>query len=55
MMRQNLQQEWVERITRARLGLDLGAPVMEQLVLTRLLATDEVVERLVTLRRDELD
>ncbi|MCW2814796.1 MAG: lysN 2 [Nocardioides sp.] len=35
----------VERLTRARLGLDLGAPVMEQLVLTRLLATDAVVER----------
>ncbi len=28
----------VERITNARVGLDLGAPVMEQLVLTRLLA-----------------
>jgi DNA-binding transcriptional MocR family regulator len=35
----------VERITRARLGLDLGAPVLEQLVLTRLLADDDVVER----------
>ncbi|MEO9325026.1 PLP-dependent aminotransferase family protein [Nocardioides sp. C4-1] len=34
----------VERLTRARLGLDLGAPVMEQLVLTRLLADDAVVE-----------
>ena len=28
----------MERLTTARLGLDLGAPVMEQLVLTRLLA-----------------
>lgn len=28
----------VERITNARIGLDLGAPVMEQLVLARLLA-----------------
>ncbi|MDO9455433.1 PLP-dependent aminotransferase family protein [Nocardioides sp.] len=37
--------EQVERLTRARLGLDLGAPVMEQLVLTRLLANDDVVER----------
>lgn len=35
----------VEQLTRARLGLDLGAPVMEQLVLTRLLASDDVVER----------
>lgn len=37
----------VERLTRARLGLDLGAPVMEQLVLTRLLTGDGggVVER----------
>jgi DNA-binding transcriptional MocR family regulator len=35
----------VERITRARLGLDLGAPVVEQLALTHLLADDEVVER----------
>ncbi|WP_148615668.1 PLP-dependent aminotransferase family protein [Nocardioides rubriscoriae] len=35
----------VERLTRARLGLDLGAPVMEQLALTRLLADDEVLER----------
>ena len=35
----------VEQITRARLGLDLGAPVLEQLVLTRLLDSDDVVER----------
>ncbi len=36
----------LDRLTRARLGLDLGAPVMEQLVLTRLLAGGgEVVER----------
>lgn len=35
----------VDRLTRARVGLDLGAPVLEQLVLTRLLTTsmDEVV------------
>jgi DNA-binding transcriptional MocR family regulator len=31
-------RERMEALTRARLGLDLGAPVMEQLVLTRLLA-----------------
>ncbi len=36
----------VERITNARVGLDLGAPVMEQLVLTRLLADRAaIVER----------
>ncbi|GAA5150698.1 PLP-dependent aminotransferase family protein [Nocardioides marinquilinus] len=36
----------MERLTRARLGLDLGAPVMEQLVLTRLLHdADDVVGR----------
>lgn len=36
----------MERLTTARLALDLGAPVMEQLVLTRLLASgDDVVER----------
>jgi DNA-binding transcriptional MocR family regulator len=33
----------VERITNARVGLDLGAPVMEQLVLTRLLAERESI------------
>ncbi len=30
-------QEMVERVTEARLGMDSGAPVLEQLVLTRLL------------------
>ncbi|KRC54908.1 MULTISPECIES: PLP-dependent aminotransferase family protein [unclassified Nocardioides] len=36
----------VDRLTRARVGLDLGAPVLEQLVLTRLLTTgyDDLVE-----------
>ena len=39
-------QAQMDRLTRARLGLDLGAPVMEQLVLTRLLTTyGDVVER----------
>jgi DNA-binding transcriptional MocR family regulator len=32
--------ERMEELTRARIGLDLGAPVMEQLVLARLLADD---------------
>lgn len=31
-------REQMEKLTRARLGLDLGAPVMEQLVLARVLA-----------------
>ncbi|WP_137293359.1 PLP-dependent aminotransferase family protein [Nocardioides dongxiaopingii] len=36
----------MERLTRARLGLDLGAPVMEQLVLARLLThPHDVVQR----------
>ena len=35
--------ERVGDLTRARVGLDLGAPVMEQLVLTHLLADAEVV------------
>ncbi|MBB3040696.1 PLP-dependent aminotransferase family protein [Nocardioides soli] len=36
--------ERMERLTRARISLDLGAPVLEQLVLTRLLAdADEVL------------
>lgn len=36
----------VDRLTRARVGLDLGVPVLEQLVLTRLLTDgyDELVE-----------
>ncbi len=36
----------VDRLTRARVGLDLGVPVLEQLVLTRLLADgyDDLVE-----------
>ncbi|MEJ7833699.1 MAG: PLP-dependent aminotransferase family protein [Nocardioides sp.] len=33
----------MERLTSARIGLDLGAPVMEQLVLTRLLAEADTV------------
>jgi DNA-binding transcriptional MocR family regulator len=33
----------MDRLTRARLGLDLGAPVMEQLVLARLLANGGAV------------
>jgi DNA-binding transcriptional MocR family regulator len=36
----------MDRLTRARLGIDLGAPVMEQLVLTRLLTdADALVSR----------
>ncbi|MCW2791824.1 MAG: transcriptional regulator, GntR family, partial [Nocardioides sp.] len=35
----------MDRLTRARVTMDLGAPVMEQLVLARLLADDDVVER----------
>lgn len=42
----------VDRLTRARVGLDLGAPVLEQLVLTRLLAGG--VEPLVEAHRDRL-
>jgi DNA-binding transcriptional MocR family regulator len=34
-------REHMDTLTRARLGLDLGAPVMEQLVLTRVLADPE--------------
>jgi DNA-binding transcriptional MocR family regulator len=33
----------IDALTRARIGLDLGAPVMEQLVLTRLLADAEAI------------
>jgi DNA-binding transcriptional MocR family regulator len=33
-------RDQVDRLTRARVGLDLGAPVLEQLVLTRLLTGD---------------
>jgi DNA-binding transcriptional MocR family regulator len=33
----------MERLTHARLGLDLGAPVLEQLVLARLLADPEAI------------
>ncbi len=36
-------RERMDNLTRARLGLDLGAPVMEQLVLTRLLTDPEPV------------
>ncbi len=44
-------REQMEALTRARLGLDLGAPVMEQLVLTRVLADPEP---LLTAHRDRL-
>ncbi|MBB6626638.1 PLP-dependent aminotransferase family protein [Nocardioides sp. KIGAM211] len=41
----------MDRLTRARVGLDLGAPVMEQLVLTRLLASGPVLpDHIVRLR-----
>jgi DNA-binding transcriptional MocR family regulator len=43
--------ERMEALTRARLGLDLGAPVMEQLVLARVLADPEP---LLTAHRDRL-
>lgn len=42
----------VDRLTRARISLDLGAPVLEQLVLTRLLADD--LEALVDSNRTRL-
>ncbi len=44
-------REQMEALTRARMGLDLGAPVMEQLVLTRVLADPEP---LLTAHRDRL-
>ncbi len=47
----------MDRLTQVRMGLDLGAPVLEQLTLTRLLADDRIVahhrERL-RLQRDRL-
>ncbi|NYG56458.1 PLP-dependent aminotransferase family protein [Nocardioides perillae] len=36
-------RDLVDRLTRARLGVDLGAPVLEQLVLARLLGDDHEV------------
>ncbi|KRA29752.1 MULTISPECIES: MocR-like transcription factor YczR [unclassified Nocardioides] len=42
----------VDQLTRARVGLDLGAPVLEQLVLTRLLNGDH--DAIVSLHRDRL-
>ncbi|MEZ0578747.1 PLP-dependent aminotransferase family protein [Nocardioides sp. MH1] len=42
----------VDRLTRARIGLDLGAPVFEQLVLTKLLAGD--FDAVLTAHRDRL-
>ncbi|MCX6401654.1 MAG: PLP-dependent aminotransferase family protein [Propionibacteriales bacterium] len=42
----------VDRLTRARVGLDLGAPVLEQLVLTRLLTGDH--DAMVALQRQRL-
>ena len=44
-------REQMEALTRARLGLDLGAPVMEQLVLARVLADPQP---LLTAHRDRL-
>lgn len=41
-----------DRLTRARVGLDLGAPVLEQLVLTRLLSTG--LDDLLTTQRERL-
>lgn len=47
----------VDRLTRARVGLDLGAPVLEQLVLTRLLtgSMDDVVAVQRTRLREQRD
>ena len=42
----------VDRLTRARIGLDLGAPVFEQLVLTKLLTGD--FEAVLTAHRNRL-
>jgi DNA-binding transcriptional MocR family regulator len=42
----------VDRLTRARIGLDLGAPVFEQLVLTKLLTGD--FDAVLTAHRDRL-
>lgn len=42
----------VDRLTRARVGLDLGAPVLEQLVLTRLLTGE--LDAIVEIQRDRL-
>lgn len=42
----------VDTLTRARVGLDLGAPVLEQLVLTRLL--DDGIDPLVEAHRERL-
>ncbi|GAA4803249.1 PLP-dependent aminotransferase family protein [Nocardioides caeni] len=42
----------VDQLTRARVGLDLGAPVLEQVVLTRLLTGD--ADAVLALQRDRL-
>lgn len=48
-------REAVERLTRARVSLDLGAPVLEQLVLVRLLADPAIVEANRTRLREQRD
>lgn len=45
-------RDLVDRLTRARVGLDLGVPVLEQLVLTRLLT--DGYDELVAVQRDRL-
>ncbi|MGZ4487481.1 MAG: MocR-like transcription factor YczR [Nocardioides sp.] len=45
----------MDRLTHARVGLDLGAPVMEQLTLTRLLAGGPVLPEHVTRLRGQRD
>jgi DNA-binding transcriptional MocR family regulator len=45
----------MDRLTRARVGLDLGAPVMEQLVLARLLADGPVLPEHISRLREQRD
>jgi DNA-binding transcriptional MocR family regulator len=45
----------MDRLTQARVGLDLGAPVMEQLVLARLLGDGPVLAEHVTRLREQRD
>ncbi|MCW2795125.1 PLP-dependent aminotransferase family protein [Nocardioides sp.] len=45
----------MDRLTQARVGLDLGAPVMEQLVLARLLADGPVLAEHITRLREQRD
>jgi len=48
-------REAVERLTRARVSLDLGAPVLEQLVLVRLLEDSAILEANRTRLREQRD